>query len=55
MTDIFDRASEREQLERDLAIRFSSKVNALPYKGACYFCGEAATRAPALLRQFLPG
>lgn len=38
MTDVFDQASEREQLERDLAIRFSSKANELPYTGACYFC-----------------
>lgn len=38
MTDVFEQASEREQLERDLAIRYSRKINALPYKGACYFC-----------------
>lgn len=40
MTDVFDQASEREQLERDLAIRYSSKLNALPATGFCLSCGE---------------
>lgn len=38
MTDVFEQASEREQLERDLAIRFSRKTAELPYSGSCYFC-----------------
>lgn len=40
MTDVFDRASDREQLDRDMAIRFSRKTQALPATGACHFCGE---------------
>lgn len=43
MTDVFEQASEREQLERDLAIRFSRKVNELPATGFCLFCGELLT------------
>ena len=41
MTDVFEQASEREQLERDLAIRYSRKINALPYTGACDFCEKS--------------
>lgn len=40
MTDIYDQASDREQLERDLAIQYSSKVNAVPATGFCLSCGE---------------
>lgn len=41
MTDDFDRASDREQKERELAIEAARKrVALMPFIGACYFCGE---------------
>lgn len=45
MTDIFDRASEREQLERDLAISSARKQGtAVNSTGHCLWCNaELAT------------
>jgi len=41
MTDIFDQASDREQLEREMAIRFSRTAHEIPATGFCLSCGEA--------------
>lgn len=41
MTDIFEQGSAREEQDRELAIRFSSRLNAAPATGKCLFCGEA--------------
>ncbi len=38
MTAVFDQASEREQLERELAIRYSRKINEIPATGFCLSC-----------------
>jgi len=38
MTDIYDQASDREQLDRDLAISMQRKRTNLLPTGACYFC-----------------
>lgn len=41
MNDVFDQASDREMMDRDLAIAsIRSKVNYLKPKGSCYFCDE---------------
>ncbi len=40
MTDVFDRATEREELERELSIAAARAVPALPYVGECYNCGQ---------------
>jgi hypothetical protein len=42
MTDIFDRASEKEERDRDLAIRAArAKNQPLKITGFCLFCNEA--------------
>ncbi len=43
MTDIFEQASDRELLERELSIQFSRKANSIPATGFCLFCGELLT------------
>lgn len=48
MADIFDMASERETLERELAIKAAlttSRTGAIKPKGACHNCGETLEHA----------
>lgn len=43
MADIFDQASEREQMDRDLAIKHalaSIRFSAIKPNGSCHNCGE---------------
>lgn len=45
MTDIFDRASEREQLERDLAISSARKsASSAQATGHCLWCNAALSQ-----------
>ena len=37
MTDIFDQATEREELERERAIQAARSVPALPATGRCHY------------------
>lgn len=47
MTDIYDRATEREELDRDLCIAAARSAPSLPYVGQCYNCGQ---RLPQSMR-----
>ena len=38
MTDIFDQATEREELERERAIQAARSVPPLPATGRCHYC-----------------
>lgn len=40
MTDEFDRASELEEIHRDLAVKNARSVNMMPDIGQCYYCSE---------------
>lgn len=40
MSDEFDRASELETMQRELAIKKASSVNKMPDIGQCYYCSE---------------
>ena len=38
MTDIFDQATEREEMERERAIKAARSAPALPSTGRCHYC-----------------
>lgn len=40
MSDEFDRASDLEEIHREMAIRDVQQRTSLPDVGACYYCSE---------------
>jgi len=44
LSDIFDDASETEQLHRELAIRVAREYKRVPHSGHCLSCNEIVAR-----------